>query len=279
MTAPVFYSPTVLVSGVSVPLAAVSPTQVLTVGGDEGRHALRSMRLQPGEIVDVVDGEGTRVRGVVEPSAAKDNELRLKADECTVEPLRRPQLVLVQALAKGGRDEQAIETATELGVGGVIPWQGDRSVVRWGGDPAKQRKSLERWQRILIAAMKQSRRAWLPELGFPCTSRELAELIEKSVADGDLVMVCHEQASRRLTETLRLALGQIPGQASIRVPKRCLIVVGPEGGVTDKELESFTAAGASAVLLTDSVLRSSTAGPVALTVASLLLGRLDNRVE
>ena len=82
--------------------------------------------------------------------------------ELAVEPQPGIRLVLVQALAKGDRDELATETATELGIDAVIPWQSERSIVRWKGDRAA--KAHAKWQSVVTAAAKQARRAWIPEV-------------------------------------------------------------------------------------------------------------------
>lgn len=308
MTAPVFLAPSVLVADRETPLSQVSPgsgTAVLM--GDEGRHAARVQRLQPGERVDLVDGRGLRLIAEVTDQATASGGLAVRPLELVEEPSRGPELILVQALAKGGRDEQAIETATELGVDGVIPWAADRSIVRWAGP--KVPKSLERWQRILTAAMKQSRRASLPLLDQPVTSKQLAGRIAQWTGSGDLVLVCHEEATEKLSSVLAQAAGRsgasvvedgegaalvalIPADSPGEVtqhgvtpaldggsnegngkPGRVVVLVGPEGGVSPDELEAFRSAGATPVLLGPEVLRSSTAGPAALVAANLAFGR------
>lgn len=309
MTAPVFLAPSVLVAGHETALSQVSPGSGLAVlAGDEGRHASRVQRLQPGERVDLVDGRGLRLIAEVAEQSAASGGLVVKPLQVVEEPVRRPELILVQALAKGGRDEQAIETATELGVDCVIPWAADRSVVRWA--PPKAAKSLERWQRILAAATKQSRRASLPLLEQPVTSKQLAARIGQWVGRGDLVLVCHEEATEKLSSVLARAAarsglsamedreglvvpstiipaggtGEVarPGPASILdggvdegngKRGRVVVLVGPEGGVSPDELEAFRSAGAIPVLLGPEVLRSSTAGPAALVAANLAFGR------
>ncbi len=260
MTAPVFYAPEVQISGVSVPLLQVPvPCSGVVLVGDEGRHAARVQRIKSGERLDLVDGNGLRL--ICQASGPSDDGLAVIATEADRAPARTPELVLVQALAKGGRDEQAIETATELGVDRVVPWQADRSVVRW--DPRKTPRAMDRWRKILLAAMKQSRRSVLPELEAPVTSKQLTSKIEEWVSAGDLVLICHEEASGPLSALL----------ASEESPRRIVVVVGPEGGLDPEELQSFTAAGASAALLGPEVLRSSTAGPAALVAANLMLAR------
>lgn len=171
----------------------------------------------------------------------------------------------MQALAKGDRDELAIEAATEVGVDRVIPWQADRSIVVWRG--ARAAKSHARWVATVRSAMKQARRARLPMVEQPVTSQQLVDVIAETTQTGGVVYVLHESATTALTSQPRP-----PGGEEL-APVDVVVVVGPEGGISDSELEKFTAAGAQAVLLGPHVLRTSTAGPVALALLSASTGR------
>lgn len=116
--------------------------------GPEARHAVAVKRIVPGEAVDIVDGAGTRLTGRV--TTASSAALEVECAALSVESRPDIRLVLVQALAKGDRDELAIETATELGIDAVIPWQSERSIVRWKGDRAA--KAHAKWQSVVAAA-------------------------------------------------------------------------------------------------------------------------------
>ena len=168
----------------------------------------------------------------------------------TAEPAPSPRLTLVQALAKGDRGELAVELATEVGVDAVLPWSAARCVVRWDGDRGS--KALERWRSTAREAAKQARRAWFPEVGEPVTTAQVAAL-------PGTVLVLHEAASVPLT--------------SVDLTGDLVLVVGPEGGLTDEELQVLSAAGATAVRLGETVLRTSTAGAAALAVVSSRTGR------
>jgi 16S rRNA (uracil1498-N3)-methyltransferase len=185
----------------------------------------------------------------------------LRALERVAEPDPGVRLVLVQALAKGDRDELAIEAATEVGVDGVLPWQAERSVVVWRGDRAA--KSRARWVGTVRAAAKQSRRARLPEVGTAVDTTGLASRVRETVAAGGAALVLHEDASTPLAAA---GLGDAE-------PRTVLVIVGPEGGISDRELGLLTDAGAEAVRLGPHVLRTSTAGPVALALLAERLGR------
>lgn len=220
----------------------------LLLEGDEGRHAATVVRLRAGEHYFVGDGAGRRV--LLEATDVDRAWVRGRVLGVTQEPEPAPRLVLVQALAKGDRDEQAVEAATELGVDEVVPWQAERSVVVWRGDRAA--KSLAKWEAVVTRATKQSRRARMP-VTSPVVG--LAPLAAR-VQDAALTLVLHEDATEPL--------------ASVELPESgdVLVVVGPEGGITDRELETLTGAGARAVRLGSTILRASSAGPAALAVLS-----------
>ncbi|GMA25528.1 hypothetical protein GCM10025864_32870 [Luteimicrobium album] len=214
--------------------------------------------------VDVVDGEGTRLRTVIVSADRDTLELRVEAVE--VEPAPTVRLVLVQALAKGDRDELAIEAATEVGVDAILPWQAERSVVVWRGERAA--RSRARWLATVRAAAKQSRRARVPDVRQDVTTAVLADVVKDTVTAGGVVAALHEDA----TEPLGTLPLPVPGEPGAEVPE-VLVVVGPEGGISDAELERLTEAGGRPVRLGPHVLRTSTAGPVALTILCERLGR------
>jgi 16S rRNA (uracil1498-N3)-methyltransferase len=228
--------------------------------GSEGRHAGVVQRRGPGERVDVVDGTGVRLVGRVARVSAVG--VLLDVEEVLREAPATPALVLAQALAKGDRDEMAIEAATELGVDAVVPWQADRSIVVWRGDRAA--KSRARWLATVRAATKQARRTRVPDVEQAVDTAGLAARAAAVVAAGGAVLVLHEEATTPLRDAPLPAAG---------TAAEVLVVVGPEGGVAPAELEVLAAAGAVPVLLGPLVLRTSTAGPAALALLSDRLGR------
>jgi 16S rRNA (uracil1498-N3)-methyltransferase len=155
-------------------------------------------------------------------------------------------LVVVQALAKGGRDEDAVEAMTEVGVDDVVGWSASRSVAKW------TERTGPKWQTTAGAAARQARRSWWPTVAGPLSTAEVATRL----AAADLGLVLHEDATQSL--------------ASVAVPDsgEIVLVVGPEGGINDQELAAFSAAGAATVRLGETVLRSSTAGVAALSVVA-----------
>ena len=230
------------------------PGDAVTLTGAEAHHASTVRRVRVGEEVIVGDGRGTVLAGIVASVAAREVVVRV-GDRTDASP-PRPRVALVQALAKGDRDELAVQAATELGVDEIVPWQASRSVSRW--DAAKQTKGRARWAAIVREAAKQAHRAWLPEVGELTST---AALVRRAAASR--VFVLEPTATERLSD-----LG--PDAAD---PRDIVLVVGPEGGIAPDELDALAAAGARPVRLGETVLRTSTAGPAALAVVSTALGR------
>jgi 16S rRNA (uracil1498-N3)-methyltransferase len=234
-------------------LGRLAAGDAFVLDGDEGRHAATVRRIRAGERVDVADGDGRVAR--CEVAAAGRDRLDLAVLALDLVPAPSPAFVLAQALAKGGRDEQAVETATELGVDAVVPWQASRSVVRWEGERGE--KARRRWAATAREAAKQSRRARVPAVADVVTTAGLAA----RAADAARTLVLHEAATRPLAGVELPAAGEV------------LVVVGPEGGITPEELTALTDAGGVTVRLGDEVLRASTAGPAALVVLAARAGR------
>ncbi|GMA34207.1 16S rRNA (uracil(1498)-N(3))-methyltransferase [Demequina litorisediminis] len=228
---------------------------VVTVTGAEARHAVTVQRRAVGEIVDVVDGQGRRVRGEI--VATGTDSMTVAVSVVTRDD--DPPVTLVQALAKGGRDEQAVEAAVELGVTAVVPWSAQRSIVQWRGPKAE--KARQKWADLVWAATKQSRRATLAPVAAVVTSRELAVQVASATASGVRVLILHEESATPLT-TLTWA---DPAQP-------VWIVVGPEGGIGDEEVALLTDAGAESVVLGQHVLRASSAGPAAIAALAATRG-------
>jgi len=221
----------------------------VSLTGDEARHAVTVARVRVGERIAIGDGSGFVVWGpVVAASAA---ELAIEVDEVRHEPEPEPPIWLAQALAKGDRDELAIQAATELGVAGVIPWAAERSVSRW--EAAKAAKGRERWASIVREASKQAIRSRVPDVAAPAGTADLAAL------PGRLLVLD--------------PLGDIPLTEVPLGDERVTLVVGPEGGIAPREFDALVASGALRVRLGAEVLRTSTAGPAALAVLNTRLGR------
>ncbi len=227
-------------------LDAGQPGERLVVDGGEGRHAGGVVRLRPGDEVLLGDGRGHQARAVVVSSDRRAVTTRIVSVHR--ESAADPRLVLVQALARGGHDEQALTAATELGVDRIVPWQAARSVVKW--QAARAEAGRARWEALAVAATKQSRRHYVPVVDAVAGREQVAQILRQAT----LALVLHEAASAPLAGVAPPAAGSVA------------VVVGPEGGIDSAELDAFVAAGAMPVRLGREVLRTSTAGPAALAV-------------
>jgi 16S rRNA (uracil1498-N3)-methyltransferase len=221
-----------------------------TLGGPEGHHAATVQRLKVGERLILGDGCGGTANCEVLAVGKGSVEFRI-ADRFFV-PAQDPRLVVVQGIAKGDRGELAVQAMTEAGVDEIVPWQASRSIVRWQGD--RGAKALDKWRATAREAAKQSRRAHLPLVSGPQGTAALAPRLTGA-------FLLHEEA------TVPLATVDLPDTGEI------ILVVGPEGGIAPDELDAFTAAGAVPVRLGPTVLRTSTAGVVALAVLNARTGR------
>ncbi|MEO6943813.1 MAG: 16S rRNA (uracil(1498)-N(3))-methyltransferase [Lacisediminihabitans sp.] len=223
----------------------------ISVIGAEARHAVTVSRLTQGEALAVGNGAGLVVTGTI--ISAEPSEFVLEVVTVSETLPATPAIWLAQALAKGDRDEYAIQQATELGVDGVIPWSAQRSIVKWEG--AKVAKGRQRWSAIVREASKQSLRPWIPEVGDLASTAILGKLA------GQTRMLVLDPSAKQ------------PLSAVEPDGRDIVLVVGPEGGVSAAELSRLTAAGASAWNLGTPVLRTSTAGPAAIAVLNTRLGR------
>ncbi|WP_374947707.1 16S rRNA (uracil(1498)-N(3))-methyltransferase [Agreia sp.] len=225
----------------------------VALAGPEARHAVTVNRLRVGEVISIGDGSGLSVRGPIVTVEAAALEIRVESTSFDEAPA--PEVWLAQALAKGDRDELAVQAATELGASGVIPWAAERSVSKWTG--AKVAKGTERWGAIVREAAKQSIRSWVPAVEQHMNTKQLARLAAEAT-----VLVLDPTAEARLSHV------DLPPDARILI-----LVVGPEGGIAPHELDLFEREGAIRVRLGDEILRTSTAGPSALSVLNVRLDR------
>jgi 16S rRNA (uracil1498-N3)-methyltransferase len=243
MTLPVFW----------VPDLDAAPGGTVRLDGGEGRHAVVVRRIRAGELVVLTDGVGTRATCEVRETGRAELTATVRSVEVDEPPV--PELTVVQALVKGDRGELAVEVLTEVGVDRIVPWSAARSVAVWRGDRAD--KSLARWRSTAREAAKQARRSRFPEVTDLADTAEAARVL----AGADVALVLHEAADDALVD----ALEPLPRARSV------VVVVGPEGGITDDELATFAdVPSAQVVRLGPTVLRTSTAGLAA--VSAVLAG-------
>ena len=231
----------------------------VVLDGEEARHAATVRRMRPGERLTLSDGAGGAADCVVDAvRPGRDAVLELAVERRWTDPVPRLRVTVVQGLVKGDRGELAVELATEAGADAVLPWRAERSVARWD-EGSRGAKALARWQSSARNAAKQARRTWVPRVEEPVDLAGLTAAVEAASA----ALVLEGTAPRRLTEVPLPAEGEL------------LLVVGPEGGITDGEVAALSAAGAVPVRLGTAVLRTSTAAAVALGALGALTDRWD----
>jgi 16S rRNA (uracil1498-N3)-methyltransferase len=229
------------------------------VTGDEGFHAATVRRIRPGEELVLGDGAGELARCEVE-RAGRDGLAARVLQRWSVPPAR-PLVTVVQALPKSERSELAIELATEAGADAFVAWQAARCVANWDG--ARVDKGLRRWRAVARSAARQSRRAHIPPVDGVLSSAALIERIRDEVAAGAAVLALHESATDRLADV------------AVAQANSLMLLVGPEGGIAPDEVVALTDAGAVAVRLGPTVLRTSTAAAVTLGALGVLTRRWD----
>lgn len=249
----------------------VSPQAIqggrIRITGEDVKHVTRVMRFRPGDEVICANGQGEsyRVRltefgpdqvlaEIVEPLAEK------------VEP--EVKLTLVQGLPKGDKMDLIVQKGTEVGVSRFVPVATARTVVEY--DAKKESKRRERWLRIAKEAAEQAHRLVIPEIGEVIP---LAQWLEREAGSFDLVLLAYEGESER---GLRQVLGEIAAESGFadRVPPSVAIVIGPEGGLDEREVRLAAEKGVRTITLGPRILRTETAGPVAAALIFYHFGQM-----
>jgi 16S rRNA (uracil1498-N3)-methyltransferase len=226
------------------------PTQVgasYSFNSEDANHAIKVLRIEVGEIFQVSDGVGGWANVQV-------TEVTKRSLETTVLEVGRQEpleikFTVVQALPKSDRAKEAVELLTEAGADVIVPWLANRSISRT--------EVISKFATTAREASKQSRRLFIPQLHETVKERGVIELIKSA----DLALVFHESAQVKLSEI-------ITPQTKA---KNVVVVIGPEGGITEEELAAFAAAGAHVAGLGRPILRSAHAGLAALSAVNSLL--------
>ena len=211
---------------------------------DDANHAIRVLRMQEGAEFMLSDGKGSWSQVVATEVKKKSMQVRVM-DSGFQDPLATT-ITVVQAIPKGDRAKEAIELLTEAGVDRIVPWLSTRSIG----------KGSEKFAVTAREASKQSRRFRIPEVTDMATTAQICEAIKIS----DLAIAFHESATTKLSD-----------QVSSHNVEHLLIIIGPEGGLTDEEIGAFTQAGAKVALMGRPILRSAHAGIAAVSAVSALL--------
>lgn len=210
--------------------------------GDNAHHAERVLRMNKGEELLISDGSGNWARCEITDLSKKN--VSLKVIESGMENAATHEISVLQAIPKSDRAKETVELLTAAGVSKIYPWQAHRAIG----------KESDKWQIAAIEASKQSRRFYIPEVSSKLDSPAAVNLFKEF----SQVLICHESAIQRISDVV------VPAD-------KTLIVIGPEGGITDEELSQFESAGGKVIKLGRPVLRSAHAGIAAISAVSALM--------
>lgn len=213
---------------------------------EDAFHAIKVLRIAAGEIFNLSDGNGTWSRVCV--NNVNKKSMTVTVLESGFEEALSQQFTVVQAIPKGDRIKESIEMSTEGGVDRIVMWKAARSIGRAD-------EKIEKLQSTAREASKQSRRFRIPQVSGVATTDQVVDEIAKA----DLALVFHESATATISQTVA------PGAQKV------LIIIGPEGGLTDEEVSTFAAAGAKVVLMGRPILRSAHAGLAAMAAVNTAL--------
>lgn len=222
---------------------------IVSIIEEEAHHAAAVMRINAGDEVMVTDGRGNSAHVKVLSSSKKSIECEVISREVSLPTTTK--LTVLQALTKSDRAREAIELLTEAGADEIVPWSAHRSIGQWKDDAG------EKWRLWAREATKQSRRSWIPEIASHHNTADAITL----ASDFSSVLIFHEISEEKLSTFLA-------GKSCERV----LLIIGPEGGLTDEEVEAFVSAGGKIVGLGKPVFRSAHAGAAALAAVQTALG-------
>ena len=213
---------------------------------EDANHAIRVLRMGTGSIFNLSDGAGSWSQVQVLTVAKKSMQVKV-LETGKQEPLDT-HFTVIQAIPKGDRIKESIEMCTEGGADRIVMWKAARSI-------GKSDDKIEKLQTTAREASKQSRRFRIPEvIGVAATNA-----VVDQIAQADLAIVFHESATMKVSEIVT------PGC------KKVAIIIGPEGGLTEDEIDTFAAAGAKVALMGRPVLRSAHAGLAALSAVNTAL--------
>ena len=227
--------------------------EAVTLRADDAHHAMRSLRLAPGDRFTSSDGRG----GLAVCRIVRATHLLVEGDveERTAEPRPEPRIAVMLAPPKGERLQWAVQKLTEIGVDRVVLLEAARSVRRW--EAGRADRAIARLTAVAHEAAKQSRRRFLPEVAGPVA---WTDALDAAVADG-VAIVLWERAEEPLSSVLREAAGPVA------------LFVGPEGGIPEEDAAGARERGAALAALGPAILRTETAAVVGATLALARFGR------
>lgn len=227
---------------VDVPLAGVNE---LILPDAAARHATRVLRLTAGHPLTLFNGDGNDYKATLQDVAGKSVSVRVLGHYVVAREAPWP-LTLAQCLARGDKMDLVVQKATELGVTRIVPLLSERSGVRL--DAARADKRLRHWQAVAAAACEQCGRARLPQVDMP---QSLDAWLADLPTESGLRLALLPDSTRRVRELAMPTNG-------------AMLVVGPEGGLGERDMTALSASGFDGLSLGPRILRTETAGMAAL---------------
>jgi 16S rRNA (uracil1498-N3)-methyltransferase len=221
----------------------------IEVDGDEAHHGVNVLRLKQSEEVKISDGVGNW--GIGKVSQLRKKSFTVEISTRGFEAAPKQKVVVIQAILKNDANKEAVDFLTQVGVDVVIPWQSQHSIGKIDD------KSLSKWKTVARESSRQSRRVRIPVIANTLSTESLIS----KVKDLQNVFVLHESAENRLS------------QIEINQEEDVILIVGPEGGLSEFEVNTFISAGAKVVRLGESVLRAANAGAAAASVVMSRTGK------
>lgn len=231
-----------LAAGVALPLPAQA-----------GEHAVRVLRLAVGDPLTLFNGDGCDYPAIIRAIGKREVMVEV-GERCPLTNESPLSLTLAQGVARGEKMDLIVQKATELGVVRIVPLLTERSEVKL--DSTRAEKRLTHWRAVAASACEQSGRATLPEI---TTAQTLTQWLASLASDGALRLALLPEASQSSRELRFAAAGG-------------LLVVGPEGGLGERDIAALQASGFSGLRLGPRILRTETAGLAALAAIQAIHG-------
>ena len=221
----------------------------IEVNGDEAHHGVNVLRLKQSEEVKISDGAGSW--GIGKVSQLSKKSFTVEISDRGFEATAKQRVIVVQAILKNDANKEAVDFLTQVGADEIIPWQSQHSIGKIDD------KSLSKWQSTTRESSRQSRRVRIPVI----SNADSTESLISKIKGLENIFVLHESAENRLSQI------EINQEADV------ILIVGPEGGLSEIEVNTFVAAGAKVVRLGESVLRAANAGAAAVSVVMSRTGK------
>ncbi len=222
---------------------------LVTIQGNEARHIRRVLRLRTGDEIVIFDGSGKEYKGMIVKEEPTSVVIKV-GDHISSQKESPLEITLAQSLLKGEKMDYLIQKATELGVRRIIPFFSARSVPLL--ERSKKLERHRRWERIAIEASKQCGRGSIPEIEGPCDYSHLLSLTSPE----SLRLILYERDGRRLKAVLNESRNQ----------RKIFFIVGPEGGMSQEEIEKSKTIGFVPVFMGERIMRAETASLCLLSI-------------